>query len=115
MSINARPIMRHLVCVVVLLLGTQSASYALSTAEPYACLSTNPHDWPACSKPYFLVVADTSSSMTSVTIPTPNPCGYANTQSGHEKCALRNMFMGLTGVANFGLATFAVQQQGCDA
>jgi hypothetical protein len=80
--------------------------------EPPACLSPNPADWPAPSKPYFLVIADTSGSM-STTIATSNSCGYPNTRSGHLRCALRNVFSALAGNVNFGLATFATVQSGC--
>ena len=34
-------------------------------AQPFDCTSSDPSKWPAAAKPYFLVMVDTSGSMTS--------------------------------------------------
>ncbi len=43
---------------------TASTAFAVNN-EPPACLSPNASDWPAPSRPYFMILADTSSSMAS--------------------------------------------------
>jgi hypothetical protein len=89
-----------------------------SPAEPASCLSPDPAQWPAPSKPYFMLAVDTSSSMLNTVIqngqPLLPPCvGYPSTRNGHQRCALRNTLQAFSGQVNFGLATFALQQTGC--
>jgi Putative metal-binding motif len=81
-------------------------------AEPASCLSPNPADWPAPSKPYFMVIADTSSS-TTTPVAVGNSCGYPNTLNGHLRCALKNAFSAFAGSASFGLTTFPIGQTSC--
>ena len=95
-----------------LLLVTAAASAV--HAEPAECLSPDPSAWPARSKPYFMVIADSSGSM-NASVTGTNSCGLPNTRNGHLRCALRNMISAYAGLANFGLATYAVKQTGCDA
>jgi hypothetical protein len=84
-----------------------------SAQEPAACLSQDPADWPAPSKPYFMLAIDTSGSMTEA-VGTNNSCGYPNDRNGHSRCAIRKSVLAFGGQVNFGLATFAVQQDDCD-
>ena len=101
-----------------------------SSAEPASCLSTNPADWPAPSKPYFMLLVDTSGSMISCTTPPSNypytcnhnaagyklnSCGMVPTRINDAKCALRNTVQAFSGEANFGLATYAMRISGCSA
>lgn len=76
-----------------------------SAAEPAACLSDNPSDWPASSRPYFMIIVDTSGSMTS-SVSSNNSCGYPNDRMGHARCAVKNTVQAF-GEVNFGLAGFA--------
>lgn len=85
---------------------------AAHAGEPAACLSSNPADWPSPAKPYFLVIADTSDSMSSA-VSTDNGCMYANTRAGHLACALSLSFKNLAGYAHFGLMTYAAKPSGC--
>ena len=85
--------------------------------EPASCLSPNPADWPAPSKPYFMIGADTSGSMTA-TVGNPaiaSSCGFGSDRRAHLRCALRNMFFAYSGQVNFGLGTFPRAQTGCSA
>jgi hypothetical protein len=85
--------------------------------EPAACLSPNPSDWPAPSKPYFMIGADTSGSM-DATVGNPaiaSTCGFGSDRRAHLRCALRNMFLAYSGQVNFGLATFPRIQSSCGA
>ena len=96
--------------------------------EPAACLSPNPADWPQPSKPYFMLVADTSGSMTACTTPPTtypstcdptaagfalNSCGYVPTRYNDAKCALQQTVLAFSGQVNFGLSTFAVTLNNC--
>ncbi|MDI1449452.1 MopE-related protein [Polyangium sp. 6x1] len=79
------------------------------SAEPTACLSANPTDWPSSAKPYFMILFDTSGSMTAAApsgAPVTDSCGFGNTRISHAKCALRKMFFAFGGQVNFGLAAF---------
>jgi MYXO-CTERM domain-containing protein len=85
--------------------------------EPAACLSPNPADWPASSKPYFMIAADTSGSMTNAV---GNPaiastCGFGSDRRAHLRCAIRNTTLAYSGEVNLGLATFARKQTNCGA
>jgi len=101
-----------------------------SAQEPAACLSTNPSDWPAPSRPYFMILVDTSGSMASCTTPPSvypaecnqaaagyklNSCGMIPNRINDAKCALRQTIQAFSGEANFGLATFASYLSGCQA
>jgi MYXO-CTERM domain-containing protein len=99
-------------------------------AEDPACLSTNPTDWPAASRPYFMLAVDTSSSMTACTTPATqwpascdpvapgyalNACGLEPTRLNDAKCALYSTVLGFAGQVNFGLATYATKLESCPA
>ncbi len=100
-------------------------SAAHTSAEPLACLSFDPGDWPSPSRPYFMLAVDTSGSMTACTTPpsvypvsctsgwTPNSCGYQPTRYNDAKCALEQTVLAFSGEVNFGLSTFAVDFNGC--
>lgn len=81
-------------------------------AEPASCLSSDPAQWPASSKPYFMIIVDSSGSMTS-SVSTSNSCGYPNNRLGHARCAVRNTINAYSGEVNFGLATYAWRETGC--
>lgn len=93
---------------VVCAFGTLAPAYA----EPASCLSPDPNQWPTPAKPYFMVIFDTSTSMTT-SVATSNTCGFPNNRLGHGRCALRNMTKTFTGLAHFGLASYARSQTGC--
>lgn len=106
-------------------------------AEEPACRSTNPADWPASSKPYFLLAVDTSLSMFftegTSTPPTEasagfpvgdsdvwaNSCAYVSDPDGTgpipprpnrndaARCAIYNAVQAYGGLVNLGLMTFA--------
>ncbi len=85
--------------------------------ESASCLSPNPSDWPAPSKPYFMIGADTSGSM-DATVGNPaiaSSCGFGTDRRAHLRCALRNMFLAYSGQVNFGLGTFPRIQSSCGA
>lgn len=89
--------------------------FALALVHPAHatdCASPNPADWPASRKPYVMIIADTSSSMT-LNVGTSNTCGYPSDRRGHLRCALKNLFMQRGDQVNFGLATYAMTQQSC--
>ena len=90
-------------------------SATASAQEPVACLSSDPAAWPASSKPYFMLLVDTSGSMiTSVAGAAPS-CGYPSTRMGHAKCAVKNTVLAFGGQVNFGLAQYASIMTGCGA
>jgi MYXO-CTERM domain-containing protein len=78
-------------------------------AEDAACLSQDPTQWPKPSRPYFMVVVDTSGSMTTAVSGT-NSCGYPNNRLGHARCAVKNTINAF-GEVNFGLAGFAWKRE----
>ncbi len=82
-------------------------------AEPASCLSTNPSDWPAPAKPYFMIIVDTSGSMGSG-VGTNNSCGYPNDRIGHARCAVKNTVQAFSGEANFGIASYAWKERSCN-
>ncbi len=92
--------------------GVLASTAAIAHAEPQACLDPNPANWPASSKPYFMVAFDTSGSMTT-SVAAQNSCSYPNDRLGHGRCALKNMFQAYVGQANFGLASYARALSGC--
>ncbi|TKD10451.1 MopE-related protein [Polyangium fumosum] len=97
--------------------------------EAAACLSQNPADWPTPSRPYFMIIADTSGSMTTCTTPPGedvqdecdasdplyklNSCGMIPSRLNDAKCALRQTVQAFGGEVNFGLATYAGIMSGC--
>ena len=82
--------------------------------EPAACLSDDPAAWPRSSKPYFMVVVDTSGSMTGAVAAT-NSCGFATqNRIAHARCAVKNTLLAYSGQVNFGLASYA-QRNNCTA
>ncbi len=83
-------------------------------AEPASCLSPNPADWPASSKPYFMLVVDSSGSMTT-SVGATDSCGYGSDRIAHARCAIKNTALAFGGEVNLGLATFAVKQLTCNA
>lgn len=96
-------------------LAAFAALCAVSTAaraEAPECLSSDPSQWPAPSKPYFMIAFDTSGSMGDP-IASMNSCGYPNNRLGHGRCAIKNTLLAYAGQVNFGLATYARQFTGC--
>ncbi len=89
---------------------------APTRAEAAACLSPDPAQWPARSKPYFMLLVDTSGSMISPVAGAPPSCsGYSSTRMGHAKCAVKNAALAFGGQVNFGLAQYASFMTGCGA
>jgi hypothetical protein len=99
-------------------------------AEAPECISPNPSDWPAPSRPYFMMVVDTSGSMIACTTPPTqypvecnsnaagyklNSCGMVPNRLNDAKCALRQTVQAFSGEVNFGLATFASYLSNCTA
>jgi MYXO-CTERM domain-containing protein len=82
-----------------------------SQASAQDCFSDNPADWPPPARPYFMVVFDTSGSMTS-NVPTTDSCGYGVDRIDHAKCALRKMAQAYSEV-DFGLITFNQNSTTC--
>jgi hypothetical protein len=86
-------------------------------AEPIACASQNPADWPPPAKPFFLIAFDTSGSMVQCINPpttfpnscaggaVPNSCGLPPSRINDGKCALRKMVQAF-GEVDFGLMSF---------
>ncbi len=91
-----------------------AAAATASAQESASCLSADPNQWPTPAKPYFMVVFDTSGSMTQ-SVATANSCGFPNDRLGHGRCALRNVVKTFTGLAHFGLASYAVAQSSCSS
>jgi hypothetical protein len=99
--------------------------------SPASCYSTNPADWPAPERPYFMVVFDVSGSMVTCTNPappqgtplvnsqcasgaTPNSCGLVPSRINDGKCALRKMVQAFSEV-DFGLVRFNQTITNCSA
>ena len=107
--------------------GSITLSPLMASAEPAACLSPDMSQWPAPAKPYFMILADTSGSMSACTNPatvwptacaasaTPNSCNMVPTRVNDAKCALRNTIQAFAGEVNFGLASFSQRISGCPA
>jgi MYXO-CTERM domain-containing protein len=77
--------------------------------EPASCLSPDPSQWPAPSKPYFMIVVDTSGSMGTAIVGGTNSCGYQHNRIGDARCAVKKTIQAFSGEVNFGLATYAWQ------
>ncbi|NUP04704.1 MAG: hypothetical protein HOW73_01445, partial [Polyangiaceae bacterium] len=104
--------------VVTLLAGIGSLALAFAPeAHAQNCASSNPADWPAPAKPYFLLMVDTSGSMTdsvgSNTSCTVGSTNFGSDRRAHARCAVRNTLLAFAGQANFGLATFARRMTNC--
>ncbi|MCK6590052.1 MAG: putative metal-binding motif-containing protein, partial [Polyangiaceae bacterium] len=85
-----------------------------TSAEPAACLSPDPSQWPAAAKPYFMIAFDTSTSM-ALPVAASNACGYPNDRLGHARCALKKALLAYSGQAHFGLSSLATSQAGCSS
>jgi Putative metal-binding motif len=98
-------------------LAVAAVAAVAPAAEPAACLSPDPAQWPTPSKPYFMIAMDTSGSMNQNVVPanTSSCTGYGTTRIGHAKCALKNTLMAYSGQVNFGLAAFANVMSGCSS
>jgi hypothetical protein len=94
---------------IVLALLFAGGAAAAHAAEPPACLATDPTQWPAVNKPYVLVIASSSASMSAVAGGIDS-CGYGTTRRHHLSCALRHAFETYSGTVHFGLATLARAQ-----
>jgi hypothetical protein len=112
---------------VAVLMLFEVAKGPISGAENVACLSDDPADWPQPSKPYAMIVADTSGSMVTCTNPAtaypnscpitavPNSCGLVPTRYNDLKCAIDRTTKAFAGQVSFGLATFATTFGSCPA
>jgi hypothetical protein len=101
--------------VALLVVAVFLATPSVAVAESPSCLSPSPADWPAASKPYFMVIADTSGSM-STAVGSPavaSSCGFGTTRNAHLRCALRDAMLAHGGRVNFGLAGYARLQANC--
>jgi putative metal-binding protein len=90
-----------------------------SPAEPASCLSPDPAQWPAPSKPYFMIAVDTSGSMAQNVVPAvTNSCGFGapggTDRITHARCALRNTIQAFSGQVHMGLSTFNTVLAGCN-
>ncbi len=104
------------VAATVLTVASLWSSSPAQGAEPASCLSPDPSAWPAVSKPYFMLVVDTSGSMiTPVAGAAPSCAGYASTRMGHAKCAVKNTTLAFGGEVNFGLSQYASFMGNCSA
>lgn len=94
------------------LLIAACATHAGNT-EPLACLAADPNQWPAAAKPYFLIIADSSASM-STSVGTSSSCGsFGSSRHAHARCALARTYQSFDGLVQFGFATYAMQQIAC--
>jgi hypothetical protein len=89
---------------VVVALACAFLAPAARAQEAPECRSTNPADWPPSSRPYFLLVVDTSTSMNTTIA--ANSCGYPANRNGGARCAVYNTVQAFSGLVNFGLMTF---------
>src|SRR5690242_18326135 len=74
------------IAVAALLAGPREAR----GQEPAACLSQDPSQWPAASKPYFMIIVDSSGSMGAGVGSSPSCAGYQANRIGHARCAVKN-------------------------
>jgi MYXO-CTERM domain-containing protein len=115
---RGRAVMRRFVGPLLALFGVVVSSTA-AAQEPAACKSPNPASWPPPSKPYFMIVVDTSGSMDS-NVATPNSCNYHvfNDPNGgridHARCAVKKTVQAFSEV-NFGLASYARTISNCNS
>ncbi|WP_170113058.1 MopE-related protein [Ahniella affigens] len=97
----------------LLILLTAFATFAVK-AEVTQCLATDPGSWPPVSKPYILLIADTSASMIA-TIGSTDSCGYGSDRRAHQRCAINRILKAYAGQVEFGLMNFAFKQASCTA
>jgi hypothetical protein len=98
------------------LLGTFAVVPWAAAAEPAACRSPDPSDWPPPAKPYFMIVVDSSGSMSNTRVSTYPSCpGYSDYREGHARCAVRNTIEAFGGLVEFGLAQFTGFLQNCSS
>jgi hypothetical protein len=99
------------------LLAGAAAATALAAAPDASaqCSSPDPTQWPAPSRPYFMLLVDTSGSMITTVNPAPSCTGYPATRMGHAKCSVKNTVLAFGGEVNFGLAEYAGTMSGCGA
>ena len=88
-------------------------SSAAMAAEPAACLSPDPSQWPAAARPYFLIIADSSLTMGTTVGAGLNSCGFTNNRNGNMRCAIRKLVLAYGGQVNFGLMTFPSRNINC--
>ena len=115
------PLLRPVAALAGLMAGAAFVAPASAiNNEPPQCLSTDPSQWPAPAKPYFMLAVDTSSSM-ATPVPVAGPplfpscAGYPANRNGHERCALQQTIQAFSGQVNFGMAGMALTQHSCSA
>ena len=99
--------------VVAMLLMMALPAAPARAAQPAACQSPDPTQWPKASKPYLLVLFATSPGMATAVATAPSCAGYPSTRLGHAACALSQTFAAFAGQVNFGLMATALSQTGC--
>ncbi|HVY49631.1 MAG TPA: MopE-related protein [Minicystis sp.] len=97
----------------LLAIASATGGTASANNEPAACLSQDPTQWPAPSKPYFMVIVDNSGSMSTDVGSSPSCAGYPSTRVGHARCAVTKAVSAYSGEVNFGLASYAVREINC--
>ncbi|MFT3775469.1 MAG: MopE-related protein [Minicystis sp.] len=96
-------------------LALASAFAWAPSARAQSCTSSDPSQWPAPSRPYFMIVVDTSGSMILPVSSAPSCTGYPSTRMGHAKCSVKNTVLAFGGEVNFGLAQYAGYMNNCGA
>jgi MYXO-CTERM domain-containing protein len=96
-------------------MGLSATAATPDEAHAFDCLSPDPAQWPAPAKPYFMIGFDTSGSMDTALTTAPSCAGYPLTRSGHGRCAIKNTLLAFSGIANFGLASYAFAMTSCPA
>lgn len=84
------------------------------------CTAPNPADRPPAAQQYFMIIVDSSGSMTTTVtqngVPLAPSCsGYPTDRFGHARCAVRNTIANFSDRADFGLAQFATIATGVTA
>ena len=80
---------------------TAACTAHAGNTEPQACLAADPNQWPAAAKPYFLVIADSSASM-STSVGTSSSCGsFGSSRHAHARCALARTYQSFDGLVQF--------------
>src|SRR5689334_14257221 len=103
---------RSLTAIFALAAGAAALLIAPARASAQSCTSMDPAQWPAASKPYFMMVMDTSGSMIT-DVGVASSCSFGSTRIAHARCAMRNTVLAFGGQVNFGLSTFAVDVDAC--
>jgi MYXO-CTERM domain-containing protein len=109
------PALRPVALAAGLAAGASFATPALAVNnEPAECLSPDPSHWPSPSKPYVMIVFDTSAAMSTSVLGSAPPCtGFPSTVSGNSRCAVQKALQAYSGKINFGLAGMALNFSGC--